>query len=397
MLVGDLLSILGMGTCGFNLKEVLFMTVTEQQVLTREEGVAALIQGIDHVELYVSNARQAAHYYRTAFGFTPIAYAGLETGLRDRMSYVLQLGDCYLVVTSPLSSQGPVADYVSKHGDGVKDIALRVSDVEKVYATVVARGAQSVLAPTVYEDGNGRIQRATVGALGDVVHSLVTRSEFSGSSFWPQYQALKPMPVPWTGLHLYDHFALSLPHNMLTKWSDFYTHIFEFHKIHEEGIQTEYSAMKSIAVQDSGTDSIRFVLVEPIAGKRKSQVEEFLQYHEGPGIQHVALHTQDVIRTIHALQFNGVEFVSSPASYYDMLPERVGKIDESIQALKEISVLVDSDEWGYLLQIFSRPMQSRPTFFMEIIQRHDARGFGGGNIQALFKALEREQERRGNL
>lgn len=372
------------------------MTVTEQQVLTREESIAGLIQGIDHVELYVSNARQAAHYYRTAFGFTPIAYAGLETGLRDRVSYVLQLGDCYLVVTSPVSSQGPVADYISQHGDGVKDIALRVSDVEKVFSIVVARGAQSVQAPAVYEDNGGRVQKATVSTLGDVVHSLVKRSDFTGL-FWPRYQALKQLPVPWTGLHLYDHFALSLPHNTLEHWVKFYTQIFEFRQIHEEGIQTEYSAMQSIAVQDSGTDTIKFVLVEPIVGKRRSQVEEFLQYHEGPGIQHIALHTHNIIRTIHALQFNGVEFVSSPASYYDMLPERVGKIDESIQALKEISVLVDNDEWGYLLQIFSRPVQPRPTLFIEVIQRHAARGFGGGNIQALFKALEREQERRGNL
>lgn len=372
------------------------MTVTEPQVLPHKEHIAGLILGIDHVELYVSNARQAAHYYRTAFGFTPIAYAGLETGLRDRMSYVLQLGDCYLVVTSPLGSQGSVADYLNRHGDGVKNIALRVSDIKRVFATLIARGAQNIEPPMVYKDENGHVQKAVVNAPGDVFHSLVERSEFTGS-FWPHYQPLNPLPVSWTGLHAYDHFALSISPGTLISWVDFYTQVFEFHQVHEEGIQTEYNAMKSIAVQDSGTDTIKFVLVEPIAGKRKSQVEKFLQYHNGSGVQHVALHTQDIVRTIHALQFNGVEFVSSPASYYDMLPEGIGKIDESIQALKEISVLVDRDEWGYLLQIFSRPVQPRPTLFMEVIQRHQARGFGGGNIQALFKALEREQARRGNL
>ncbi len=315
--------------------------------------------------------------------------------MRDRTSYVLQQEDSTLVVTSALGSDSPIAEHVKRHGDGVKDVALRVSDVTKVFDMAIERGAQALLEPTVFEDSNGRVLKATVHALGDMVHSFVQRDGFAGV-FWPAYQELKPRATPWTGLHLYDHFALSLPHGELQRWVDFYLNVFEFHQLHEENIKTEYSAMNSIAVQDS-TDTIKFVLVEPIPGKRRSQVEEYLKYNEGPGVQHIALHTQDIIKTIHALQENGVDFVPAPGSYYDMLPGRIDAIQEDLQALRIVNVLADQDEWGYLLQIFSRPLQPRPTLFMEIIQRHNARGFGGGNIQALFKALEREQERRGNL
>jgi 4-hydroxyphenylpyruvate dioxygenase len=353
------------------------------------------LQKIDYIELFVGNARQAAHYYRTSFGFKPIAYAGLETGLRDRASVILQRDECNLILTAPLSDEGPVAEYVLRHGDGVKDIAFRVENASEAFDAAVRWGAQPLAEPTLLEDKQGHIVRATVAAYGDTVHSFVQRDTFI-DSFLPTYQSMQSRPVPWTGLHQIDHFAISLPPGEVQHWVDFYTQVFGFHQIHEEGITTEYSAMNSIAVEDR-SERIKFVLIEPRSGKRKSQIEEFLKFHHGPGVQHIALHSTDIVRTIHALEANGVDFVSAPGSYYDMLPERVGSIDEDTQALREVNVLVDRDEWGYLLQIFSLPVQSRPTLFIEIIQRKAARGFGSGNIQALFRALEQEQARRGNL
>jgi 4-hydroxyphenylpyruvate dioxygenase len=351
--------------------------------------------GIDYIELYVGNARQAAHFYHTAFGFTPIAYAGLETGLRDRVSFVLQQGECHLVLTAPLGPDGPIAEQVRYHGDGVKDIAFRVDDVAEIFAEAVQRGARPLMEPTLLEDETGRLIKATVAVYGDTVHSFIQRNGFQGA-FFPTYQALQSEPVPGTGLSAFDHCAVSLPQGELQQWVDFYTHVLGFHQIHEEGIATEYSAMNSKAVQDS-TDCIKFVLIEPIASKRKSQIEEFLKFYQGPGVQHVALLSKDIIRTVRTLEANGVGFVSAPASYYEMLADRVGSISEDTAALREVNVLVDRDNSGYLLQIFSRPVQSRPTLFIEIIERKNARGFGSGNIQALFRALEREQARRGNL
>lgn len=371
------------------------MSMTNQDVTPKQTAVIPQLAGIDYVELYVSNARQAAHYYRTAFGFVPIAYAGLETGTRDRMSIVVQRDESYFMLTAPLSSDGPIAEYVLRHGDGVKDIAFRVNDVSQAFTRAVQWGAHPLLGPTVFEDETGRVIKATVAAYGDTVHSFIKRDGFEGS-FFPTFQAIESLPVPWTGLHAIDHFAISLPQGQMQHWLDFYSQVFGFCQIHEEGIVTEYSAMNSKAVQDS-TERIKFVLIEPIPGKRKSQIEEFLKFHEGPGVQHIALHSQDIIKSIQALEANGVGFVSAPGSYYDMLPDRIGSISEDMAALREVNVLVDRDEWGYLLQIFSLPVESRPTLFIEIIQRRNARGFGGGNIQALFRALEREQARRGNL
>jgi 4-hydroxyphenylpyruvate dioxygenase len=237
--------------------------------------------------------------------------------------------------------------------------------------------------------------KATVATFGDVIHSFIQR-EGTQENFFPGYQALKRLQAPETGLHVIDHFAVSLPRGEMQRWVDFYSQVFGFHQIHEEGITTEYSAMQSIAVEDS-TEQIKFVLIEPLPGKRKSQIEEFLTFHQGPGVQHMALHTQDILSTIEQLEANGVSFVSAPASYYELLPERVGTISEDIQALRQKNILVDRDEWGYLLQIFSSPVQNRPTLFIEVIERKAARGFGSGNIQALFKALEYEQAKRGNL
>jgi 4-hydroxyphenylpyruvate dioxygenase len=307
----------------------------------------------------------------------------------------MQQGDCSLLLTALLHSTGPVAEYVLQHGDGVKDIAFRVENVERVFNEAVRLGAQPLQEPVVLEDQTGRVLKASIAVYGDVVHSFIQRAGVQ-ETFFPGYRSLKPLQAPATGLHMVDHFAISLPPGELQRWVTFYSQVFGFHQIHEEGISTEYSSMRSVAVQDS-TEQIKFVLIEPTPGKRKSQIEEFLSFHQGPGVQHIALHTQDIIRTVEMLEDNGVSFVSTPANYYDVLPERVGSISEDIEALRRVNVLVDRDEWGYLLQIFSLPVQCRPTLFIEIIQRKAARGFGSGNIQALFKALEREQARRGNL
>ncbi|HJT55669.1 MAG TPA: 4-hydroxyphenylpyruvate dioxygenase, partial [Ktedonobacteraceae bacterium] len=369
------------------------MSLTTQDFVHMQERSVPQLRGIDYIELYVGNTRQAAHFYRTAFGFTPVAYAGLETGLRDRTSFVMRQGECHLVLTAPLGPDGPVAEQLGRHGDGVKDVAFRVDNVAEAFTEVVRRGAHPLMEPTVLEDEMGRIIKATIAACGDTVHSFIQRDGFEGA-FFPTYQAIDSAPVPGTGLSAFDHCAVSLPRGELQHWVDFYTRVLDFHQIHEEGIATEYSAMNSKAVQDS-SGCINFVLIEPAESKRKSQIEEFLKFYQGPGVQHVALLSDDIVGTVRTLEGRGVGFVPAPASYYEMLAERVGNISENTAALREVNVLVDRDDWGYLLQIFSLPVQSRPTFFMEIIQRKNARGFGSGNIQALFKALEREQARRG--
>lgn len=373
------------------------MSLTNQERQLQRTSARSQLQGIDYVELYVSNARQAAHYYQTAFGFVPIAHAGLETGVRDRASVVLRQGECHLVLTAPLSSDGPVSRSIQVHGDSVSDIAFRVEDASQAFIEAVRGGAHPILEPTSVKDEAGSVIKASVAVYGDIVHSFIQRNDFAGA-FFPGYQTLESIPASGTapGLSTIDHFAVSLPQGALQRWLDFYIQVFNFSPIHEEAIATEFSAMNSKAIEDS-TGQIKFVLIEPVPGKRKSQIEEFLHFHQGPGIQHIALQTDDIVQAIRTLQRNGVGFVSAPDSYYEMLVERVGAISEDIAALHEVNVLVDRDEWGYLLQIFSLPVQSRPTLFMEIIERKGARGFGSGNIQALFRALEREQARRGNL
>lgn len=373
------------------------MSRINQDSKFKATSAMALLQRIDYVELYVSNVHQAAHYYRTALGFVPIAYSGLETGVRDCASVVMRQGDCYLVLTAPLSPNSSISQYIQLHGDGVRDIAFQVEDSSLAFTRAVQWGAHPLLEPMTFEDETGSVIKATVAVYGDVLHSFIQRSSFS-DVFFPGYQTLDSFPASGisTGLDAIDHFAVSLPQGELQRWMDFYTQVFKFSYMHEEAIATEFSAMNSKAVENS-TGHIKFVLIEPIPGKRKSQIEEFLHFHQGPGIQHIALHSRNIVQTVRALQDNGVRFVSSPGSYYEMLSERVGPISEDIAALREVNVLVDCDEWGYLLQIFSQPIQTRPTLFMEIIERKGARGFGSGNIQALFRALEREQARRGNL
>ena len=355
-----------------------------------------LLQNFDYIELYVGNARQAAHYYRTAFGFKPIAFSGLETGSRDRGSIVVKQNDVTLMLTSPLTSDSPVAEHVKLHGDDVKDIAFTVKDAAAAFEFAVERGAKPIMPPTVIEDPHGSIKKATIGAFADTVHSFIQRNG-EGRNFFPTFQPIEnSAPAVQTGLTTIDHVALSVAPNQLNQLVDFYSHTLNFHHCFTEDIMTEYSGMNSKVVQ-SGSGRIKFPIVEPGLGKRKSQIEEYLTYHNGPGAQHIAFHSDDMISTVRALRDNGSEFLRTPNTYYDTLPERVGDIDEDIDELRELNILVDRDEWGYLMQIFTKPLLNRPTVFLEVIQRKRAKGFGSGNIKALFQAIEREQAVRGTL
>lgn len=354
------------------------------------------LNGYDYLELYVGNAHQAAHFYRTAWGFTPVAYAGLETGVRDRVSIVLEQGQIRLVLTAAQGPDGPIADHVKLHGDGVKDIAFQVDDVEKVFNQVVEAGARPITAPVVLQDGDQSIRRATVAAYGDTVHSFVERGDYTGPflpGYKPARQYTQTTPI---GLMSIDHIAVSVTAGMLEEFIDYYNRVFGFHQSHQEDVATEYSAMNSKVVQnEAGT--IKFPIIEPAQGRKKSQIEEYLMYYGGAGVQHIALLTEDIVTAVQTLRDNYVEFMQTPGTYYAALEDRIGKIDENLEALRELSILIDRDDWGYLMQTFTRPLHNRPTLFFEIIQRKNARGFGAGNIKALFEALEREQLQRGNL
>lgn len=354
------------------------------------------IRGIDYTEFYVSNARQAAYFYCTAFGLTLMAYAGLETGTQDSVSYVVGNERLRLVLTSPLTAESPIARSISLHGDSVKDIAFQVEDAAKAFEQAVASGAQPVMEPTFSEDQAGRVAKATIQACGDVVHTFVQREDYQGT-FLPGYVAASAtFPASSTRLMELDHVALSVSAGTLAHMADFYTRVLGFHQVHTETVITEFSGMNSRVMQNS-SGTVKFPISEPIAGKRRSQIEEFLMFHGGSGVQHLAISSSDIIKTIQMLKANGIEFLNAPGSYYDMLEARVGHISEDIAALRMQNILVDRDEWGYLLQIFSKPLQSRPTFFFEVIQRREALGFGSGNIKALFQAIEREQALRGTL
>jgi 4-hydroxyphenylpyruvate dioxygenase len=354
------------------------------------------LQDIDYLEFYVGNACQAMHFYRTMLGFTPIAYAGLETGRSDQVSYVLRQSKINLIFTTPLHSGNPLAEHVKRHGDDVKDIAFRVKDAKLAYEKAVGRGAQPVMEPTDFEDEHGRVRKATIAVFGDTVHSFIERDSYNGP-FFPHYQAVNNLPsVGHVGLAAFDHIAIGLEGGKLDQWVDFYSQALGFHQSHREDVTTEYSAMNSKVVENS-TGQIKFPMMEPAAGKRKSQIEEYLNFHQGPGAQHIALMTEDIVKTVGALRDNGIEFLDIPGAYYEALESRVGKIDEDIAALQDLNILVDRDQRGYLMQVFSKPLQTRPTLFVEIIQRKGAQGFGGGNIRALFESVEREQARRGTL
>jgi 4-hydroxyphenylpyruvate dioxygenase len=377
-------------------EELTAYEMTAEELRQRDNNGFELLKGFDHIEMYVGNARQAAHFYRTAFGFKPIAHSGLETGVRDRASIVVQQNDIKLMLTSALTPDSPVAEHVKLHGDDVKDIAFAVDDAAMAFDVAVKNGAPAILPPTVIEDSEGRITKATIGAFGDTVHSFIQR-DGTDSSFFPTFQVIEnPPPAVPTGLTSIDHVAVSVEPAQLNGLVDFYNRVLNFHHSFTEDIVTNYSSMNSKVVENR-SGLIKFPIVEPAPGQRKSQIEEYLAFHHGPGAQHIALTSDDMLATVRALRANGNEFLVTPNSYYDMLPERVGEIDEDIDELRELNILVDRDDWGYLMQIFTKPLLNRPTVFLEIIQRKRAKGFGSGNIKALFQAMEREQAARGNL
>jgi 4-hydroxyphenylpyruvate dioxygenase len=368
----------------------------EAEASRSDEQGSVQLKGFDYIELYVGNASQAAYFYRAAFGFTPIAHRGLETGVRDRTSILVEQNDIRLVLTAALGPDHPIAEHVKLHGDDVKDIAFTTDDAAHAFEVTVKRGAQPIMEPTVIEGPGGSIVKATIGAFGDTVHSFIQRDTAPGV-FFPDFQALaNPVPAVPTGLTAIDHVAVSVEPEKLNDLVDYYNDVLHFHHTFTEDIETAYSSMSSKVVENS-TGKIKFPIVEPAASKRRSQIEEYLTFHHGPGAQHIALASENIIETVRALRAGGNEFLHTPDTYYSALEDRVGEIEEDVEALRELGILVDRDEWGYLMQIFTKPLQNRPTGFMEIIQRKRARGFGSGNIKALFQAIEREQSMRGNL
>jgi 4-hydroxyphenylpyruvate dioxygenase len=356
--------------------------------------------GIDHVELWVGNAKQAAHFYRTGFGFSPLAYAGPETGLRDRASWVLQQGTIRLVLTTALRPDSEIAAHVARHGDGVRDIALAVPDAPVAFWAAVERGARGVVEPTGDKDEHGIVRRAAIATYGDTIHSLVDRSGYTGP-FLPGYVpwASAPDPLPAAGLEAVDHVVGNVELGRMDQWVGFYERVMGFTQLvhfSDEAISTEYSALMSKVVWD-GAGRIKFPINEPAAGRKRSQIDEYLDFYGGPGVQHVAIQTGDIVASVRALRARGIEFMRVPDTYYAELADRFRDVDLDLDSLRELGVLADRDEEGYLLQIFSRMAQDRPTVFFELIERHGARGFGEGNFKALFVALEREQALRGNL
>jgi len=357
------------------------------------------INGTDYVELYVGNAKQASHYYRAAFGYSLVAYCGPETGVRDRASYVLQQGKIRLVLTTAMFPDSPIAEHVHRHGDGVRDYALWVDDARLAYATAVARGAIAIREPDVVSDKHGEVVLAAIGTYGDTIHTLVERRAYAGV-FLPGYRPVTPHYQPAdVGLKYVDHCVGNVELGQMNRWVGYYADVMGFRNLitfDDSDISTEYSSLMS-KVMANGNDKIKFPINEPASGKKKSQIEEYLDFYRGPGAQHLALATDDILTTVTALRDRGVEFLSVPTSYYDELQARVGTIDEPIAELAALGILVDRDPDGYLLQIFTKPVEDRPTLFYEIIQRKGAKSFGKGNFKALFESIEREQELRGNL
>ncbi|HKP74570.1 MAG TPA: 4-hydroxyphenylpyruvate dioxygenase [Longimicrobiaceae bacterium] len=373
------------------------MATTEMEMIGSETGSAVKLQGIDHVEMYVGNAFQAAHFYRTAFGFAPAARAGLATGSRDRASILVRQGEIGLLLTSALHPDSPVARHVATHGDGVSDVAFHVDDVEAAFDAAVSAGATPLLEPVLLEDDHGRVVKATIGAFGDTVHSFIQRDDYAGC-FLPGFEAYENMgPVEPVGLVSVDHVAVALDEGSLDRMVEFYTRVLGFHQSHAEMVWTERSAMNSKVVEDP-TGSIKFPMQEPARAKGKSQIEEYLDFHKGAGTQHVAYTTDDLVSTMRAVRRAGIQFLRVPDTYYEALEARVGKLAPwAFKAFSELGILVDSDDDGTLLQTFTEPLEGRPTFFVELIERRGARGFGAGNIKALFEAVEREQALRGTL
>jgi 4-hydroxyphenylpyruvate dioxygenase len=353
--------------------------------------------GIDHIEMYVGNAVHAAHFFTGAMGFRHTAYAGLETGVRDRASHVVEQGRIRFVLTAPLHGGTEISRHVADHGDGVKVVALAVPDAEEAYRVAVRRGARGLREPWEITDEHGMVRMSSIAIYGETVHTFVERDAYSGS-FMPGFESREQGDDEglFTGI---DHVVGNVELGRLDEWVSYYERVFGFTEmIHftDRDISTEYSALMSKVMAD-GKGRIKFPINEPAEGARKSQIEEYLEFYGGAGVQHIALSTTDIVGTVSALHDRGVEFLRTPATYYDELPDRVGEIDEDLGDLREQGILADRDDEGYLLQIFTRPLSNRPTIFLEVIERHGARGFGEGNFKALFEAIEREQERRGNL
>ncbi|MCH2233220.1 MAG: 4-hydroxyphenylpyruvate dioxygenase [Crocinitomicaceae bacterium] len=360
--------------------------------------------GTDYVELYVGNAKQAAHFYKTAFGFESFAYRGLETGSTDSVSYVIKQDKIKLVLTTPLSSSSPINDHIVKHGDGVKVIALWVDDARKAYEETTKRGAKSYMEPTVESDENGEVVRAGIYTYGETIHMFVERKNYKGD-FFPGFVKWESEYNPESkGLKYIDHMVGNVGWGEMNTWVKWYEDVMGFENFlsfDDKQIHTEYSALMS-KVMSNGNGRIKFPINEPAEGKKKSQIEEYLDFYEGPGVQHIAVATDDIIDTVSKMRASGVEFLSTPPDeYYKAVPERLmvhnHKLAEDIERLKSLGIMIDADEEGYLLQIFTKPVEDRPTLFFEIIQRMGARGFGAGNFKALFESIEREQEKRGTL
>jgi 4-hydroxyphenylpyruvate dioxygenase len=357
------------------------------------------LHGIDHVEFYVGNALQSAFFWIQALGFKEVAYAGLETGVRDRASHVLQQGRIRIVLTGSLKPEHEIGQHVAHHGDGVKVIALSVPSVENAYREATSRGAEGVTEPHELNDEHGTVKLATIKTYGETLHTFVERGDYKGP-FLPGYAAKDIEPVNGdAGLLAIDHIVGNVELGAMDRWVKYYEDVFgmrEMLHFSDEDISTEYSALMSKVVSD-GNGRVKFPLNEPAEGKRKSQIDEYLEFYGGPGAQHIAVATRDIVKTVESLQARGIQFLRTPDTYYEEAPERVGEIDEDMEDLRRLGILVDRDDEGYLLQIFTKPTGDRPTVFLEVIERHGARGFGDGNFKALFEAIEREQELRGNL
>ena len=363
-----------------------------------EEADFLQIKAIDHVHFYVGNAKHAMYYWWKAYGFKPVAYSGLETGNRDYASYVLESGQARFVLSAPYSPTSELAAHHMVHGDGVKAIALQVDDVEKAWKETTTRGGKSAWAPREQKDDFGFYRTSAIFTYGETLHVFVDRDDYKGV-FAPSYRAIKDKDAQSTGLAAIDHIVGNVQLGKMNEWVKFYHQVMGFRQLmhfDDKDISTEYSALMSKVMQN-GNGRVKFPINEPAEGKKKSQIEEYLDYYLTPGAQHIAMITGDIIKTVTQLKSNGVEYLRVPESYYEVLHERVGKIDENMQAVHDLGLLVDRDDEGYLLQIFTKPIQDRPTMFVEVIQRHGSQSFGKGNFKALFEALEMEQEQRGNL
>ncbi len=373
------------------------MNTTEMKTSTAPDFLP--LNGTDYVEFYVGNAKQTAYYYQHAFGFQPLAYAGLETGIRDRASYVLQQGKIRLMFTTALTPDSDIAQHVLRHGDGVKVVALWVDDATSAFNETTKRGAKPYLEPTTESDKQGKVVRSGIHTYGDTVHIFVERKDYDGA-FLPGYRAWKGTSTSTPcGLLYVDHMVGNVELGKMNEWVDFYSKVMGFTQLvsfDDKDISTEYTALMS-KVMANGNERIKFPINEPAHGKRKSQIEEYIDFYRGAGVQHIAMATNDIIQTVSELTRRGVEFLYVPSNYYETVKERCGVIEEEISLLQKHGILVDRDEDGYLLQIFTKPVEDRPTVFYEIIQRKGARSFGKGNFKALFEAIEREQEKRGTL